>query len=226
MIRLDMSEYQQPSDVDRLLSDGGDSAESLILAIRKQPFSVVLLDEVEKAHPNILNLLLQLLDEGHLTDKNGRPAQFNSAIIIATSNAGSADITQRIEAGQTLEDFDRPLIDSLIAKGQFKPELINRFDEIVLFRPLNQQELGQVAVLMIKDVNKTLAAQNIIVQLTEAALAQVIQEGYDPEFGARPMRRVIQRLIEDAVATKILKGEIKPGQTITLDVGDLAKPAE
>ena len=153
MIRLDMSEYQQAEDVSRLLNDGSEG-ESLILAIRKQPFSVVLLDEIEKAHPNILNLLLQMLDEGKLTDNNGKPASFASAIIIATSNAGSAQITEQVVTGKNLEEFERPFIDQLIASNQFKPELINRFDEIVLFRPLNQEELNQVAVLMIKEVNE------------------------------------------------------------------------
>ena len=221
MIRLDMSEYQQASDVERLLSDGSGSSQSLILAIRKQPFSVILLDEIEKSHPNILNLLLQMLDEGKLTDKNGRPALFNSAIIIATSNAGSAEITQQIASGQNLDNFERPLIDKLIAQGTFRPELINRFDEVVLFRPLNQAELGQVAVLMIKEVNATLAAQNITIQLTDRALGLIIQKGYDPQFGARPMRRVVQRTVEDTMATRILRGEVKPGQTVTLDVNDL-----
>ncbi|MEI6237776.1 MAG: ATP-dependent Clp protease ATP-binding subunit [Candidatus Saccharibacteria bacterium] len=222
MIRLDMSEYQQTSDVSRLLSDGADSDQSLILAIRKQPFSVVLLDEIEKSHPSILNLLLQMLDEGKLTDSSGKAASFASAIIIATSNAGSALITEQVVAGKNLEDFERPFIDQLIASNQFKPELINRFDEIVLFRPLNQAELGQVAVLMINEVNKTLTNKNISVALTEAALAKVVAAGYDPVFGARPMRRTIQKMIEDALAVRILKGDITPGQAVTLDVNDLA----
>ena len=221
MIRLDMSEYQQAADVDRLLSDGAEASKSLIMSIRQQPFSVVLLDEIEKSHPNILNLMLQMLDEGKLTDKNGRPALFNSAIIIATSNAGSADITQRIAAGQNLDNFQRPLVDKLIAQGLFKPELINRFDEIALFRPLNQAELGQVAVLMINEVNKTLSAQEITIALTEPAMALIVQKGYDPQFGARPMRRIVQKMVEDAVATRILKGEVQPGQTVTMDVNDL-----
>jgi ATP-dependent Clp protease ATP-binding subunit ClpC len=221
MIRLDMSEYQQASDVDRLLSDGSGASKSLIMSIREQPFSVVLLDEIEKSHPNILNLLLQMLDEGKITDKNGRPALFTSAIIIATSNAGSVDITQRVASGQNLDSFERPLVDKLIAAGIFRPELINRFDEVALFRPLSQAELGQVAVLMIKDVNKTLSAQSITIQLTEAAMALIIQKGYSPEFGARPMRRIVQKMVEDAVAVRILKNEIKPGQIITLDVNDL-----
>ena len=222
MIRLDMTEYQQDEDVARLLEAGGDVNKSLILSIRQQPFSVVLLDEVEKAHPNVLNLLLQLLDEGQLSDNTGKPASFKSAIIIATSNAGSAEITQRVGAGENLQNFERPLIDKLIADGTFRAELVNRFDEIVLFRPLDSRELTQVAGLMLAGVNKTLANQNVEVHLTEAALAVIVKAGYDPQFGARPMRRVIQNMVEDAVATRILGGQAQPGTVITLDAGDLA----
>ena len=222
MIRLDMSEYQQPNDVDRLLSDGKDGEQSLILAIRKQPFSVVLLDEIEKANPNILNLLLQMLDEGRLTDVSGKSASFTSAIIIATSNAGSAQITEKVLAGINLEEFERPLIDELINSGMFRPELINRFDEIVLFRPLNKDEIAQVANLMIDSLNKTLADKNIKIELTQAALDKLVEVGYDPQFGARPMRRAIQKMVEDVIANKILKQEIQHGQTLVLDVADLA----
>ena len=221
MIRLDMSEYQRPEDVTRLLDDGASSTMSLILAIRKQPFAVVLLDEIEKAHPNVLNLLLQLLDEGQLTDQSGKPASFKSAIVIATSNAGSQDIIARISAGEDMMTFERPLIDKLIASGQFKPELINRFDDVVLFRPLNEGELTQVARLMIGEVNKNLAKQNIIVELTEEALAAISKAGYDPQFGARPMRHIIQRTVEDVAATRILQGKVMPGSTMTLTLDDI-----
>jgi ATP-dependent Clp protease ATP-binding subunit ClpC len=222
MIRLDMSEYQQPDDVKRLLSGGGQNERSLLLAIREQPFSVVLLDEIEKAHPNILNLLLQMLDEGQLTDEQGRPASFRSSIIIATSNAGAADITQKVREQGSLENFERPLIDKLIGTGQFKPELVNRFDEVVLFRPLNEAELAQVAEVMLQGVNKTLAVQQLSVQLTPEALKVIVHQGYDPEFGARPMRRIIQKTVENAIAVKILRGEAQPGSTILLDVADLS----
>jgi len=221
MIRLDMSEYQRPEDVTRLLATGGQNDKSLLLAIRQQPFSVVLLDEIEKAHPNILNLLLQMLDEGQLTDEQGRPASFRSSIIIATSNAGAVDIVNHVKEAGNLDNFERPLIDKLISAGQFKPELVNRFDEVVLFRPLNEEELSQVAQVMLKGVNQTLSAQQIQVQLTEAALKQIVHQGYDPEFGARPMRRIIQKTVENAVAVKILRQEVQPGSTIVLDVADL-----
>jgi ATP-dependent Clp protease ATP-binding subunit ClpA len=170
-----------------------------------------------------LNLLLQILDEGQLTDEKGKPTSFKNSIIIATSNAGAVEISKRVSAGDALETFERPLIEQLINNGQFKPELINRFDEIVLFRPLNMAELSQVANLMLAGINKTLSNQNISVQLTQAALQKVVQAGYDPEFGARPMRRALQKLVEDAIAKKVLSGEAKPGSTVTLDVNDLSQ---
>jgi ATP-dependent Clp protease ATP-binding subunit ClpC len=222
MIRLDMSEFQNESDVQRLLSDGSDVATSLLMRIRQQPYSVVLLDEIEKAHPNILNLLLQLLDEGQLTDAAGKPASFKDAIIIATSNAGAQTIRKQIEAGKRLEDFEEDFTNQLISSGQFKPELLNRFDEIVLFRPLTQEELTQVVSLMMQEVNRTLAPQNISVSLTPSAIEKIVKLGYDPRLGARPMRRVVQRTVEDTVAKKILAKEINPGDTITLDEPDIS----
>jgi ATP-dependent Clp protease ATP-binding subunit ClpC len=222
MIRLDMSEYQRPDDVSRLLDPAADKSGSLIQSVRQQPFSVILLDEVEKAHPNVLNLLLQMLDEGQLTDQNGRTASFKNSIIISTSNAGSAEITKQVGAGESLEKMEKPLVEALIQQGQFKAELINRFDDVVLFRPLNEQELAQVAKLMLEAVNKSLAEQNVTVKLTDGALAAVVKAGYDPQFGARPMRRAIQKMVEDSIAKKLLSGEVKAGGTVTLDVGDLS----
>jgi ATP-dependent Clp protease ATP-binding subunit ClpC len=222
MIRLDMSEYQQESDVARLLQAGGSNSKSLILQIREQPFSVVLLDEVEKAHPNILNLLLQMLDEGQLTDEKGHATSFKNAIIIATSNAGSTEIAERVGRGEQLEAFERPLIEKLIHEGQFRAELINRFDEIVLFRPLNKKELAEVAGIMLKGINAGLANQNVAVELTDEAMQKVLEMGYDPEFGARPMRRALQKTVEDAVAKKLLANEAKSGDTIKLGIEDLS----
>lgn len=223
MIRLDMSEYQQPEDVARLLSVGGSQEQSLIARIRQQPFTVVLFDEIEKAHPHILNLFLQMLDEGQLTDAQGRPATFRSSIIIATSNAGAVEITNQVKTVGNLDGFERPLIDKLIREGQFKPELVNRFDEVVLFRPLSEDELAQVAAVMLREVNRTLAPQHIAVELTDSALKHIVHAGYDPEFGARPMRRIIQKTVENAVAVKILQGQAQPGSTIVLDTTDLAQ---
>lgn len=222
MVRLDMTEYQQPDDVQRLLSNGANESKSLILAVRQQPFSVVLLDEIEKAHSNILNLLLQLLDEGQLTDLSGRPTSFKDCIIIATSNAGADTIRDRIARGEQLENFEQEFTDQLINNGQFKPELLNRFDEIVLFRPLNQAELGQVVGLMMADTNKTLANQNISVELTPAAAEKIVAAGYDPRLGARPMRRMLQRTVQDTIAARILSGQTRPGDHVVLDAPDLS----
>jgi ATP-dependent Clp protease ATP-binding subunit ClpC len=222
MVRLDMSEYQQPEDVSRLLSDGRTETKSLIMVVREQPFSVVLLDEIEKAHPNILNLLLQLLDEGQLTDTAGRSVSFKDCIIICTSNAGAQTIRNRVQKGEAVESFQPQLVDELINGGQFKPELLNRFDEIVLFRPLTQAELSQVVGLMMIEINQTLAKQNISVKLTPAAVEKIVAAGYDPRLGARPMRRTLQRAVEDIVAQKILRGEAQPGDEIQLDGPDLS----
>ncbi len=222
MVRLDMSEYQQPESVNRLLSDGREEHQSLIMAVRQQPFSVVLLDEIEKAHPNVLNLLLQLFDEGQLTDTSGKSVSFKDCIIIVTSNAGAQTIREHVQKGESLESFQSEFIDQLISSGQFKPELLNRFDEMVLFGPLKPQELAQVVALMMREINQTLANQNITVELTDAAIQKVVQAGYDPRLGARPMRRALQRAVEDTVAQKILRQEISAGDHVTLDVGDLS----
>lgn len=222
MVRLDMSEYQQPDDVQRLLSSGQNESSSLILAVRQQPFTVLLLDEIEKAHPNILNLLLQLLDEGELTDSTGRRASFKDCIIIATSNAGANTIRERIEQGEELESFEKEFTDELINSGQFKPELLNRFDELVLFRPLKPDELAQVVQLMLGGINATLANQNITVELTPEAIGVIVEKGNDPRLGARPMRRMLQRAVEDGIAGRILRGETRPGDHVTLDTSDLS----
>lgn len=223
IIRVDMSEYQQPGDISRLLaaSTGGRSGTTLIASVRKQPFSVVLFDEIEKAHPDVLNLLLQLLDEGRLTDTDGRTASFKDAIVISTSNASADQIREKIEAGQKLEAFEDEIVNGLIESHQFRPELLNRFDEIVLFRPLDKKELNQIVGLMIKGVNKTLAQQKIEVVLTPAAIDWLVERGYDPHLGARPMRRMVQRAVENTVAQRILAGTAQPGSRLQLDVADL-----
>jgi len=222
MVRLDMSEYQQAEDVSRLLSDGQNETKSLIMVVRQRPFSVILLDEIEKAHSNILNLLLQMLDEGQLTDTSGKTVSFKDCIIITTSNAGAQTIRDRVQKGEELENFQAEFIDELINSGQFKSELLNRFDEIVLFRPLKPAELAQVVGLMMGEFNQTLANQNISVQLTPAAVEKIVAAGYDPRLGARPMRRTLQRAVENTVAQKILRGEAKAGDIVQLDVTDLA----
>jgi ATP-dependent Clp protease ATP-binding subunit ClpC len=221
MIRLDMSEYQQPSDINRLLDHGSPNNKTLTMAVREQPFSVVLLDEIEKAHSNILDLFLQLIDEGKLTDSSDRAVSFKDCIIIATSNAGAEEIRDRVQKGQNLEGFEGQLTDDLIKAKSFKPEFLNRFDNIVLFGPLNEEELAQVVKLMTGGINQTLSQQNISIDLTPAAVKKIVSIGYDARLGARPMRRALQSAVEDGLAEKILRGSVKPGDHVLMDVKDL-----
>jgi ATP-dependent Clp protease ATP-binding subunit ClpC len=221
LIRVDLNEYSQESDVMRLLEIGSANSNSLTAQIAKQPFSVVLLDEIEKAHPNVLNVLLQLLDEGMLRDSQNKPVSFRDAIVIATSNAGADKIRAHIEAGQQLEQFEAAFIDELIDANLFRPEFINRFDETVLFRPLTVEELKQVVELIVIGINKTLAAQKVSVTLTDSAKSFLAEAGYDPRLGARPLRRVTQRSIENILAQKLLSGTALPGSNIELDAPEL-----
>jgi ATP-dependent Clp protease ATP-binding subunit ClpC len=221
LIRLDLNEFNQPDDVKRLIADGAQDPNSLTAQIAKQPFSVVLLDEIEKAHPAVLNTLLQLLDEGVLRDIRNRSISFRDAIIIATSNAGADRIRTFIQNGFQVEQFEQPFIDELIDSGQFKPEFLNRFDEIVVFRPLDETELLQVVDLILVGVNKTLAAQKITVHLSDEAKQLIVKTGYDPRLGARPMRRVVQRSVEDLVAKQMLSGQVAPGSVIEISLEDI-----
>lgn len=221
MVRIDLNEFSRPDDTSRLLAAGSQDPYSLCAQISKQPFSVVLLDEIEKAHPNVQNMLLQLLDEGVLRDTNNKPVSFKDAIIIATSNAGADKIRQHIEQGEQLEQFEQKFVDELIDSNIFRPEFINRYDEVVLFRPLNQQELMQVVDLLMNSVNKTLAPKKVSVSLTQQAKQLLVQRGYDPRLGARPLRRVVQRAVENIVAQKLLDGSAMPGQPIQLDAPEL-----
>lgn len=221
LVRLDLNEYVQPDDVNRLIADGAQDPHSLTAQIARQPFSVVLLDEIEKAHPNVLNTLLQLLDEGILRDVKNRPVSFRDAIIIATSNAGADRLRQYIEAGWQLGDFEQRFTDELINSNQFRPEFLNRFDEIVLFRPLNQDELLQVVDLILKGINKTLAVQKVSVSVAEDARRLLVETGYDPRMGARPMRRIVQRAVENIVAKRMLGGQVMPGEQIQITLADV-----
>jgi ATP-dependent Clp protease ATP-binding subunit ClpC len=216
MIRLDLNEYVRSEDVARLIADGAQDPNSLTARAMKQPFSVVLLDEIEKAHPDVLTTLLQLLDEGILRDIKNREVSFRDAIVIATSNAGADRIREYIERGYQLEQFEQQFIDELISSNQFRPEFLNRFDEIVVFRPLGKEELLQVVDLILVGVNKTLALQKISVQVDAAAKQLLVEKGYDPRLGARPMRRVVQRAVENTVAKQMLTGAVQPGSTITI----------
>jgi ATP-dependent Clp protease ATP-binding subunit ClpA len=182
-----------------------------------------LLDEIEKAHPNVLTTLLQVLDEGVLRDINNKPVSFRDAIVIATSNAGADRIRQYIEAGYQVEQFSAQIQDELVRTGQFKPEFLNRFDEIAVFRPLTKDELLQVVDLILIGVNKNLANQKVSVAVDEQGKQLLVEAGYDPLLGARPMRRVVQRSVENIVAEKMLSGELVPGSGIMLTAQDIYK---
>lgn len=216
IIRLDLNEYVRADDVARLIADGADDPGSLTARAMKQPFSVVLLDEIEKAHPQVLTTLLQLLDEGILRDMKNREVSFRDAIVIATSNAGADRIREYIERGYQLEQFEKQFVDELINTNQFRPEFLNRFDEIVTFRPLGKEELIQVVDLILAGINKTLALQKLTVMVEDDAKLYLVESGYDPRLGARPMRRVVQRAVENTVAKQVLSGSALPGATITI----------
>jgi ATP-dependent Clp protease ATP-binding subunit ClpC len=221
IIRVDMNEYVNSGDLDRLLAPETGSGNTFIGKIRQQPFSVVLLDEIEKAHQDIINAFLQLLDEGTISDTSGRAASFKDAIIIATSNAGADKIREYIDQGRQQSEFQKEFLDGIISSGEFKPELINRFDDLLVFRPLEEDELVQVLDIMLDEVNKQLSQKKVRVDLDQNAKLWLVKKGNDPRLGARPMRRMVQRYVEDVVAKQVLQGAARPGSTITITEQDL-----
>ncbi len=221
VIRLDINEFVSASDVSRLIKDGASDSLSLTAQIMKQPFSVVLLDEIEKAHPSVLTTLLQVLDEGILRDEKNREVSFRDSIIIATSNAGANEIREKIAAGEKIEDFKEEFIENLISSNEFKPEFLNRFDEICLFKPLSKEDLVQILDLIIASTNKTLEPQKISVNVTPEARQILIEKGYDPKMGARPMRRLVQKTVENIVAAAILSGAATPGSSLTITPSEI-----
>lgn len=207
IIRVDMNEYSSEEDVKRLIADGAKISTSLTAQVMRNPFSVILLDEIEKASDSVMSSLLQMLDEGILRDENDREINFKDAIIIATSNAVADRICEFIERGHDIAKMHDQIINELIDSRAFRPEFLNRFDEIVLFQPLDQKQLIQVVDLMIDDVNKTLETQKIVVKVDDDAKRYLVRTGYDPKLGARPMRRIIQKTVENIVAEEILKND-------------------
>ena len=218
IIRLDMNEFVQSSDVARLIADGTEDAGSLTAQVMKQPFSVILLDEIEKAHSSVLTTLLQLLDEGILRDARNREVSFRDTIVIATSNAGADRIQEYLHRGYDLAQFEDKFVDELISSNLFHPEFLNRFDEIVVFAPLNKAELLKVVDLILVDVNKNLSEQKITVTVSQDAKAYLVEAGYDPRLGARPMRRVVQRSVENTVAKMMLAKEVQAGGSIEISL--------
>lgn len=216
MIRLDMSEFQAVEDIPRLLGSAGQEG-LLTTPVRENPFSLVLLDEIEKAHPNILNLFLQVLDEGYVTDGLGRKVSFSNTIIISTSNAGYQIILEAIKTKAEWQGIKKTLLDLLFAKGIFRPELVNRFDAVVIFKPLTKKNLLDISELLLSKLKQNLAKKYIEFIITEPLKEKIVELGYNPIFGAREMRRVIQDKVEDVLAEAILRDELKRGDKAEID---------
>ncbi|MBR1939612.1 ATP-dependent Clp protease ATP-binding subunit, partial [Candidatus Saccharibacteria bacterium] len=216
MVRVDLNEFVEATDVQRLIADGASDEMSLTAQVTKRPFSVVLLDEIEKAHPLVLTTLLQLLDEGVLRDARNHEVSFRDTIIVMTSNAGANEIRKYIDEGLTGAAIKERLTDQLIANGDFKPEFLNRFDEICIFEPLSKEQLEQIVQLIIKSINKTLEPRKIVVSVEPAAIPLLVESGYDPKLGARPMRRIVQQTVENIMAKLVLSGEIDSGANVEI----------
>ena len=222
MVRIDMSEYMEKYSVSRLIGAppgyvGYEEGGQLTEAVRRKPYSVVLFDEIEKAHPDVFNVLLQVLDDGRITDSQGRTVDFKNTILIMTSNIGSPYLLDGIdEKGEIKEEAQKEVMDDL--RGHFRPEFLNRLDEIILFKPLTKENIGSIVDLMVKELNDRLADQELSLELTDAAKKDVIDNGYDPVYGARPLKRYLQKYVETLTARKILSGEVHTGDTLVLDV--------
>lgn len=224
MTRIDMSEYQEKHTVSRLVGAppgyvGYEEGGQLTEAVRRKPYSVVLFDEIEKAHPDVFNVLLQVLDDGRITDSQGRTVDFKNTILIMTSNIGSPYLLDGIdENGEIKPEAQDMVMNDL--RGHFRPEFLNRLDEIILFKPLTKDNIGNIVDLMVAELDQRLSDQELSLTLTEAAKAQVVENGYDPVYGARPLKRYLQNYVETLAAKKILSGDVHAGDTLELDVRD------
>ena len=224
MIRIDMSEYQEKHTVSRLIGAppgyvGYEEAGQLTEAVRRRPYAVVLFDEIEKAHPEVLNVMLQLLDDGRLTDGKGRTVDFKNAVVIMTSNVGSHLIAEQVGAGETTlgEGTRRQVLDVL--RGQFRPEFLNRVDEIIVFHALSREQMRTIIDIQLRGLTKRLEDRKIRVELSDRAKDLLIAEGYDPTYGARPLKRTIQRQVLDPLAMRVLEGTFREGDLVRIDVG-------
>ena len=228
MVRIDMSEYMEKYSVSRLIGAppgyvGYEEGGQLTEAVRRKPYSVVLFDEVEKAHPDVFNVLLQVLDDGRITDSQGRTVDFKNTILIMTSNLGSAHLLEGIEAdGEITPECEEAVMAEL--RGNFRPEFLNRLDEIIMFKPLTKDNIGNIIHLLMADLNRRLADREVSVELTGEAEAYVVDHGYDPIYGARPLKRYLQKTVETLAAKLILSDAVGAGDTILIDVtnGELA----
>ena len=230
MVRIDMSEYMEKYSVSRLIGAapgyvGYEEGGQLTEAVRRKPYSVVLFDEIEKAHPDVFNILLQVLDDGRITDSQGRTVDFKNTIIILTSNIGAQDLLEGIDAeGKISKKAEELVMEQLHAS--FRPEFLNRLDEIILFKPLTREDIERITALILKDINRRLSDRRLSVKLSPEAERYVMENGYDPSFGARPLKRFIQKNVETVVAKVILEGNVKEGDTILLTERDGRMQAE
>ncbi|MBR8832152.1 MAG: Chaperone protein ClpB [Chroococcopsis gigantea SAG 12.99] len=223
MVRIDMSEYMEKHTVSRLLGAppgyvGYDEGGQLTEAIRRRPYSVILFDEIEKAHPDVFNVMLQILDDGRVTDSQGHVVDFKNTIIIMTSNIGSQYILDVAGDDSRYDEMQARVMEAM--RNSFRPEFLNRIDEIIIFHSLNKSQLRQIVSLQVKNLSDRLAEQKLGLKLSESALDYIAEIGYDPVYGARPLKRAVQRYLETPIAKNILKGEYKPGETIFVDVSD------
>jgi ATP-dependent Clp protease ATP-binding subunit ClpB len=224
MVRIDMSEYQERHTVSRLIGAppgyvGYEEGGQLTEAVRRRPYSVVLFDEIEKAHPEVFNVLLQVLDDGRLTDGQGRTVDFRNTVIIMTSNLGSEYI-QALLPHREEEAYERVM---QAVRAHFRPEFLNRIDEIIMFRPLTREQLSQIVDIQLRQVRQRLKQRNITLQVTLRAKEWLAERGYDPVYGARPLKRVIQRELLDPLANMLLRGEVRDGETVLVDVDEHGK---
>ena len=219
MIRFDMSEYQDPLAINKLIgSPGSRAGGQLSEAVRRHPFSIVLLDELEKAHPDVLNLFLQVFDDGRLTDATGRTVDFSNTIIVATSNAAADYIQDAVSAGTTMEEMKTRLLEVEL-RQVYHPEFLNRFDGVVVFRPLSLNNVEKIARLFMKSVSDRLEAKGIRFRASDEAIEALARKGFDPKFGARPLRRVIQDEVDTAIADALLQGKLTRRDTVVLQPG-------
>ena len=230
MIRIDMSEYMEKHATSRLVGAppgyvGFDEGGQLTEKVRRKPYSVVLLDEIEKAHPDVFNILLQVLDDGRLTDSKGRTVDFRNTVVIMTSNVGADALKYQKNLGFSLgdttskyKDMKSTMLDEL--KKAFRPEFLNRIDEMIVFHSLEKEHLKEIVSFMANTLTKRLKEQDIELELTESALEKIAQEGYDPQYGARPIRRALQKNVEDRLSEELLKGNVLTGQVVVFDYKD------
>jgi ATP-dependent Clp protease ATP-binding subunit ClpC len=223
MVRVDMSEFQERHTVSRLVGAppgyvGYEEAGQLTENVRRRPYSVLLLDEIEKAHPDVFNILLQILDDGRLTDSQGRTVDFKQTVIVMTSNLGAERIQAHARRNEAFEELKEDM--EQILKRSLRPEFINRIDEVIVFRALTREQTSDIAALLLERTERRLRAQDVEVEFTDEAVKLLADEGFDPEFGARPLRRTIQRRVDNPLSRMLLDGSLEPGHKVTVGAED------